>query len=397
MGEKQELEFEVLSKLYQAPVETLQGILRSNKIVTEPDKADKVLAVKAILTWLDKEDASEDGNTTALLLLNDALTAKKITVKTEKAPEPKPSDAKNKHPPLCHKDFKISGEISDRPNRLSFVSLVRQIEAGLRKSYSEADIVDGVTRAISPTLPLRSYLEGREQLSLSSLRKILRSHYEEKSATELYTHLTNSTQGKDEPQDFLLKLLSLKQKILFVSKEEGAEVHYDDRLVTPVFLHTLYIGLNDETLRRELKPILDSKVEDDELIQQFSTIVAREKERKERLTKAKVNSVTEEVQNSPKKEQKQKEVREGILWTELQELRAEIAEIKKQSSMPLKSSSDTDAPRRFQLGCEKCRQLNTASSCTHCWICGSEEHFKAGCKQRKRSGNGRGSRRGGRQ
>lgn len=50
MGEKQELEFEVLSKLYQASVETLQGILRSNKIVTEPDKADKVLAVKAILT-----------------------------------------------------------------------------------------------------------------------------------------------------------------------------------------------------------------------------------------------------------------------------------------------------------------------------------------------------------
>ena len=69
-----------MSKLYQASVETLQGILRSNKIVTEPDKADKVLAVIAILTWLDKEDAGEDGNTTALLLLNDALTAKKITV-----------------------------------------------------------------------------------------------------------------------------------------------------------------------------------------------------------------------------------------------------------------------------------------------------------------------------
>ena len=193
-----------------------------------------------------------------------------------------------------------------------------------------------------------------------------------------------------------LKLLSLKQNILFVSKEEGAEVHYNDRLVTPVFLHTLYIGLNDETLRQEVKPILDSKVEDDKLIQQFSTILAREKERKGRLTKVKVNSVTEEVQNSPKKEQK--EVREGILWTELQELRAEIAEIKKQNSTckPLKSSSDTDAPRRFQLGCENCRQFNTASSCTHCWNCGSEEHFKAGCK-RKRSGNGRGSRRGGRQ
>ena len=103
--------------------------------------------------------------------------------------------------------------------------------------------------SISTTLPLRSYLEGWEQLSLSS-RKILRSHYEEKSATELYTNLTNSTEGKEEPQDFLLKLLNVKQNILFVLKEEGAEVHYDDRIVTPVFLHTLYIGLNDETLRR---------------------------------------------------------------------------------------------------------------------------------------------------
>ena len=62
--------------------------------------------------------------------------------------------------------------------------------------------------------------------------------------------MTNSTEGKEEPQDFLLKLLNVKQNILFVLKEEGAEVHYDDRIVTPVFLHTLYIGLNDETLRR---------------------------------------------------------------------------------------------------------------------------------------------------
>lgn len=39
--------------------------------------------------------------------------------------------------------------------------------------------------------------------------------------------LTNSTQGRDEPQDFLLKLLSLKQKVLFISKEEGADAQYD--------------------------------------------------------------------------------------------------------------------------------------------------------------------------
>lgn len=405
MGEKQEMEFEALAKLYQASTETLQGILKYNKVVREPEKLDKMGAVKAILAWLDEAEQTTDGNFTVLLLLNDSLTPRKI--KAENIPEKTQTagtksgasptvEPKHKHPTICTKDFKISGEISDRPTRLSFVSLVRQIEAGLRKSYSEADIIDGVTRAISPSLPLRSYLEGRENLSLSSLRKILRSHYEEKSATELYTQLTNSTQGRDEPQDFLLKLLSLKQKVLFISKEEGADAQYDEKLVVPVFQHTLYLGLHDETLRREVKPILDSKVEDDELIQQFSTIVAREKERKGRLVKAKVNAVTEAVPNSPKKESKQKsDVKEGILWAELQELRAEIAEIKRQSPRASKSSSETDD--RFQMGCEACRQSNTGFSCTHCWVCGSEDHYKAGCKQRRRSGNGRGSRRGSRQ
>lgn len=40
---------------------------------------------------------------------------------------------------------------------------------------------------------------------------------------------TNSAQGRDEPQDFLLKLLSLRQKVLFISKEEGAGAQYDKK------------------------------------------------------------------------------------------------------------------------------------------------------------------------
>jgi hypothetical protein len=101
--------------------------------------------------------------------------------------------------------------------------------------------------------------------------------------TDLCTHQTNLTWGRDEPQDFLLKLSSLTQKILFVSQEEGADVQYDEKQLTPMFLHTLCIGLTDETLRREVDPILDSKDDDDdddddddELIQKFGEIVVRE-------------------------------------------------------------------------------------------------------------------------
>jgi hypothetical protein len=85
------------------------------------------------------------------------------TVKTEpKKPQEKVAekDTHGSTTPLDRKDFKISGEISDKIHGLSFVNLIRQIESGLRNSYTEADINEGVTRAISPALPLRLYLEG---------------------------------------------------------------------------------------------------------------------------------------------------------------------------------------------------------------------------------------------
>lgn len=85
MGEKQEMEFEVLAKLYQASTETLQGILKDNKVVREPEKLDKMGAVKAILAWLDEAEQTTDGNFTVLLLLNDSLTPRKI--KAENIPE----------------------------------------------------------------------------------------------------------------------------------------------------------------------------------------------------------------------------------------------------------------------------------------------------------------------
>jgi hypothetical protein len=293
---------------------------------------------------------------------------------------------------VYRKDFKIAGQISDAKG-LSFVSLVRQIETGLRKGFKEPDIIEGVMRAIVPGLPLRDYLEGRHDLSLVSLRKILRSHYQEKSATELYTEMVNSTQGKEDAQEFLLRLLSIKQKILFVSKEEGNEIYYDEKLVNPVFMNTFYIGLKEETIRREMKPKLETKLNDDELIQAMSTIVSRERDRKTRLGKDAVR--VHQVSESECREKPAKSVKEGVLWTELQELKAEIAEIKSSRTNNAASGSGSErSTQQNRLGCDKCQREQKETRCTHCWICGSDEHFKAGCKQRRKnnlSGKGRGS------
>ena len=193
-----------------------------------------------------------------------------------------------------------------------------------------------------------------------------------------------------------MKLLSLKQKISFVSKEEGSQVVYDDGLLNPVFKHTLYVGLTDETIRREIKPVLDAEVSEDGLIQDLNTIVAREKERKGRLNKARVNMTEVEPPPVPVDQGSQSKFKEGKLWTELQELRAEINAIR-QGTQATKSSSESDQPKKaFKMGCEQCRQNDNGSTCSHCWVCGSDEHFKAGCKQRRKPGNGQGSRRGGR-
>lgn len=47
-------------------------------------------------------------------------------------------------------------------------------------------------------MQLRNYLEGKADLTLPTLRRILRCHYQEKSATDLYKQLSSEVQGARE-------------------------------------------------------------------------------------------------------------------------------------------------------------------------------------------------------
>ncbi len=60
-------------------------------------------------------------------------------------------NAQHSSPPW-RKDFKISGQIGDPREKLSFSSLAHQMENGLSRGYPECEIVDAVIRAISPGL-----------------------------------------------------------------------------------------------------------------------------------------------------------------------------------------------------------------------------------------------------
>jgi len=51
----------------------------------------------------------------------------------------------------------------------------------------------------------------------------MRSHYQEKTATKLYHQLSSTVQQpKEKQQEFLIRLLDLKQKVLFASQESDS-------------------------------------------------------------------------------------------------------------------------------------------------------------------------------
>ena len=120
-------------------------------------------------------------------------------------------------------------------------------------------------KAINPALSLRSYLEGKADLTLVKLRRIMRSHYRERTATEPY-HQSSSTiqQPKKKPQEFLTRLLDLKQMILFASQEADSELKYDPTLVHVLFVHSFSLGLQNENIKIEMKPYLEEKTMSDE-------------------------------------------------------------------------------------------------------------------------------------
>ena len=67
-------------------------------------------------------------------------------------------DSKNS---LLQSEFRIKGQIGEpeQSDKLSFVSLIKQIDSGIGKGYEENEIIDGVIQAIMLSMKLRSYLE----------------------------------------------------------------------------------------------------------------------------------------------------------------------------------------------------------------------------------------------
>lgn len=147
--------------------------------------------------------------------------------------------------------------------------------------------MDGVIRAISGGMVLRSYVETYKDLSLERLRKILKNHYGVKNSTELYQNLASICQGpKETPQEFLMRALDLRQKILFSNTQDQSEDNlvYETDHIQKLFLRTVETGLQDENVRVRVRSYLrDSKISDEELTLKVNHAVSTENERARKL------------------------------------------------------------------------------------------------------------------
>ena len=103
---------------------------------------------------------------------------------------------------------------------------------------------------------------------LETINKILRAHFQEKNASEMYASLTNLVQNaNEEPQNFLLRALNLREKVIFASKAENAKVKYEPAQCQSMFLHAVETGLIGNTLRTRMRTHLQRPdVTDAELI-----------------------------------------------------------------------------------------------------------------------------------
>ena len=310
---------------------------------------------------------------------------------------------------VLKREFKITGSINtqrrgDKPS-LSYISLVHQIEQGERQHYSDEEIVAGVIRAMQPGLRLRTVLETLPSLRLPRLRRMLRCHYHERSATELFQELANSVQHGDEGADeFLIRIYETRQKLFFLGKETGKEsLSFDPKLVQTMFIKSIETGLADESIRNKIRPLLTTPREmdseeqfeevNDNILVEVSSAAITELERSTKLLsvtssckkpRVAFTGVNDTIGHAVSENNRGKKEESGTILSLLQSVQTQLGSL----TLDVNQLKSVQSPTGTTWGqrtyeAPKCNQCITdqVSRCNHCFRCGSADHFARGCKQ----------------
>ena len=132
---------------------------------------------------------------------------------------------------LLRKKFRVKGTIgkAGQKEKLTYVSLMHQINEAKAAGYDQNETVNGVIRAMVPSLTPRNVLETTTDLNLDRLLSFLEAHFEEKSKTGLWSKLTSMAQSPEKSYLFVLRCTELRQKILIASTK--SDIKFDKPLL----------------------------------------------------------------------------------------------------------------------------------------------------------------------
>ncbi|XP_030606237.1 uncharacterized protein LOC115794735 [Archocentrus centrarchus] len=324
---------------------------------------------------------------------------------------------------LQRREFKVhGGQIGDHNSDITYSSMCKQIDEGIREGFTDAEVIRGVLRIVKPGV-FKDMLINKEEITISEIKSFLRSHLGEKASTELFQELMCAKQNDQEtPQQFLYRMIGLKQKILFQSKQASTDIRYDRRTIQGVFLHSIYQGLcaKHTDIRQQLRPLLsNSEVADEEILSQVTKMMSDENEHQRRLGHAPRQKTTHA--HSIQVEEREGTVDQGgsemiqQLSVQVEALANMVATLMDQqtathskavptqtadqdklhTTQPLAHQAPTPPPsqpsvvRRGKIfSCTNCMQQGS-ENCNHCFLCGDPGHRAVGCLKRpKQSGNG---------
>lgn len=174
MADTESLQIEIQAALCTLSEERLKEVCSGLKIILPPESKVRLVFIRALNKYFETEELDYEKlkGLSSSLSMQGQETAPKEQTEPLEAPDNNKASVKAEQKPAVSiskfkRDFKISGQTGDvsRKDRLSFSSLVHQIENGLKNDYTEDEIKEAVIKAINPALSLRSYLEGKADLT----------------------------------------------------------------------------------------------------------------------------------------------------------------------------------------------------------------------------------------
>jgi hypothetical protein len=170
---------------------------------------------------------------------------------------PKKPHTKQTSTNYCHlKECKIRGKIGDpgEKDTLGYYGLLSEIKERELEGYKPERIVGAVINAIMPgnifkrRLEMKRNLEGT--ISLDDLRKMLRTHYQERNSNTILLELQKAVQGSAESATtFCNRLIVLRDEVQSRSAEEGTMI--TPQYLRKRFLQSFQTGLRNGNIRNK--------------------------------------------------------------------------------------------------------------------------------------------------